>query len=188
MLAHTDACSSLTIHTGNQLLPFPRTLKFLLHCVCPFRGCPFRLSPTLTTDITTVTLATQSTAFMAALGKPPHDSKKISFTAEENHNLNLKGDDEGGGITTSKWSFKNFFPPCGFEGQKGRGHVSLPYWKESEEELWQENSFLLTSTVTKSKQNFGLVSKLPLQRRKISVCSFPKLLSSKNQKKKKRKR
>lgn len=45
---------------------------------------------------------------------------------------NLKGDDEGGGITTSKWSFKSFFVPCGFEGQKGRGHISMPYWKESE--------------------------------------------------------
>lgn len=57
------------------MLPFPRTLKSLLHCVCPFRSCPFRLSPTLTTDITTVTLGTQSTGLMPVLGKPAPDPK-----------------------------------------------------------------------------------------------------------------
>lgn len=114
-------------------------------------------------------------------------SKKIPSELERTTVYNLKGDDEGGGITASKLSFRSFFPSCGFEGQKGRGHILLPYWKEPEQRAGalEENNFLLTSTVTKSKQNFGFVSKLPSQRRKISVCPLPKLLPSKKQRRKK---
>lgn len=59
--------------------------------------------------------------------------KKFPSELERTTIYNLNGDDEGGGMITSKWSCRSFFPPCGFEGQKGRGHISLPYGKESEQ-------------------------------------------------------
>lgn len=43
MLVLTVPFSSLTIQTGKQMLPFPRTLKSLLHYVCSFGSCSFRL-------------------------------------------------------------------------------------------------------------------------------------------------